>query len=181
MKRILSLALSVVIPLLLWGCKSSGIHTAGTTETTAALPTREPTTQLEFFLEGMAEYQNAALYTGDGYSLYITDDGWLEKPGENGQMTWQSSYNPDISLTVIPNAGATPRQATDAIFQGYTLSAQEGEYCYGHSADELFYRAARLMETPNGILAVTWDYSLEAAEGFGVRLRVIAGTLETAN
>jgi hypothetical protein len=186
MKQVLCILLSACILFSLGGCRSSGLHngsatvatTVSTTATTIPEPTRQPHIQLEFFLEGMTEYQNATLFAGNGYSLYIPDDNWVMSSGENGEMAWTSGYNPDIVFKVIPNAGATYAQARNALFQGYTNLAEEGEYIYGHNEALQMFRAARLIETPNGILAAVWDYTLEAAEGFGVRLRVVAGTLE---
>lgn len=177
MKSFLVLILCL-LQLSLCGCMQAGLHAPdATTESTEAIPTREPKVKLEFFLEGMPEYQEATLFVGSGYSIYITDDGWLETPGENGEMTWQCSYNPDISFTVIPCAGTDLSQARDALFGDYALFEEDGEYVYGGSDSGLYYRAARLIETPNGILAAVWNYSLEAAEGFGVRLRTVADTL----
>ena len=177
MKSFLALVLCL-LQLSLCGCMQAGLHaTDATTESTEAIPTRESKVKLEFFLEGMAEYQDATLFVGSGYSLYITDDGWLETPGENGKMIWQCSYNPDISFAVIPCAGADLAQARAALLGEYTLLEEDGEYACGSDDNGLFYRAVRLIETPDGILAAVWNYSLEAAEGFGVRLRVLADTL----
>lgn len=182
MKRSLILLLFALLLFSFCGCRSGGLHgsntTATTAETTAFAPTRPEKIQLEFFLEGMTEYQDATLFVGDGYSLYITDDSWIENLGENGRMTWTSGYNPDIVLKVIPNAGADFQQARDAVFGDYICFEEDGEYVLGRNDSGTFYRAARLIETPNGILAAVWDYSLEATEGFGARLYVIAGTLE---
>lgn len=194
MKRFLAFFLSLLILLSLCGCMRGGLHSPGTTapitnstdatmitETTEPAPTRPAKVSLEFFLEGMTEYQDATLYVGNGYSLYITDDGWLEIPGENGKMTWQSSYNPDISFTVIPHAGTDLAQTRDVLLGEYTLNGEDGEYVYGSNDSGLFYRAVRLIETPDGILAAVWNYSLEATEGFGARLRVLAGTLQATD
>ncbi len=184
MKRILCILLAGLMLLSVCGCRSGGLHgstAAPTTESTVPAPTRAEKIQLEFFLEGMTEYQDATLYVGEGYSLYITDDNWVEAPGENGKTTWTSGYNPDITLTVVPNAGATYAQARDVLFDSYIDLTEDGEYVYGRDASGGFYRAARLIETPNGILAAVWNYSLEAMEGFGARLYVIAGTLEATH
>lgn len=166
----------------------SGLHGGVTTdrtnetiEATEVLHAREPMLQLEFFLEGMVEYQDATLFLGDGYSLYITNDNWLLTHGENGETAWTSGYNPDIVFRVIPTSGVTLSQAKGSIFGGYTCFDEDGEYVYGKNDSGSMYRAARLIETSTGILAAVWDYSLEAAEGFGVRLRVIAGTLEATD
>lgn len=188
MKQRFLILLSALMILSFWGCRPSGLHASGTTaatteattDTTAAVPPRETHIQLEFFLEGMTEYQDATLFVGDGYSLYITDDNWIVSQ-EGGKTTWTSSYNPDITLTVIPNAGTNFAQAKDILFSGYSDVVVNGEYVYGHEETGLFYRAARMIETEDGILAAVWNYTLEAAEGFGARLRVIASTLEATD
>lgn len=182
MKRCFTILLCVLMLLSFCGCMQPGLHATGTTtettESTTPAPTRETHIQLEFFLEGMQEFQAATLFVGEGYSLYITDDNWIEAPGEKGAVTWTSGYNPDITLTVIPNAGADRSLVKEALFAGYTCFDESGEYIFGRNGSGLYYRAARLIETPNGVLAAVWNYSLEAAEGFGARLYVIAGTLE---
>lgn len=188
MKQGFLILLSVLMLLSFCGCRSGGLHASGTTATTtatttgatAAVPNRETHTQLEFFLEGMREYQDATLYVGDGYSLYITDDDWEVQPSPE-DVTWVCSYNPSITLTVIPNAGASFDAARDSSFAGYAGIETDGEYVFGHDEAGLYYRAARLIETPEGILAAVWNYTLEAAEGFGARLRVIASTLEATD
>lgn len=178
MKQGFAIFLSILLMLSFCGCRPSSSQGSTVDDAATPEPTRAEKIRLEFFLEGMPEYQDATLFVGDGYSLYITDDNWLEAPGENGEMTWTSSYNPDISLAVIPNAGDTFTHARDTLFQHYIGVADEGEYVFGHDESGNYYRAARLIETTDGILAAVWDYTLEAAEGFGARLYVIAGTLE---
>ena len=180
MKQGFAIFLSILLMLSFCGCRPSGLHGSNTaaTESATTAPTRPETIQLEFFLEGMGEYQDATLYVGDGYSLYIPDDNWVQTPGQSGEMTWVSGYNPDILLRVIPNAGERYDQVRDALFQGYTDISEEGEYVFGRDASGRLYRAARLIKTSNGILAAVWDYTFESIEGFGARLYVIAGTLE---
>lgn len=181
MKRGFLILLAAVVLLTFWGCRPDGRNaaiTAATTETTAPVPTRPEKIQLEFFLEGMSEYQDATLFVGDGYSLYITDDSWITAPGENGAVTWTSSYNPDITLTLIPNAGSTIAQAQERLFAAYPNVEAEGEYVYGSTEDSLYFQTARLIETREGVVAAVWCYTLEAAEGWGARLRVMASTLE---
>ena len=83
-----------------------------------------------------------------------------------------------MAFHVIPNAGASFDAAMDALFAGYTDIEVDGEYVYGHDDAYRYYRAARLIKTQDGILAATWRYTVEAAEGFGARLRVLAATLQ---
>ena len=182
MKQALCIFLCACVLFSFCGCRPGGLQSgstaATTTESTVPIPTRPTHIKLEFFLEGMSEYQDATLFVGEGYSLYIPDDNWVATPGKNGEMVWTSGYNPDIVLKVIPSAGTSYTQVRDTLFDGYSSLAEEGGYVYGHDASGAYYRAARFIETPNGILAAVWDYSLEAIEGFGARLYVIAGTLE---
>ena len=192
MKQRFFILLSALMLLSFCGCRSSGLHpasataasteatTEATTVATLPVPTREAHTQLEFFLEGMQEYQDATLFVGDGYSLYITDDDWVVQQNPE-DVTWVCSYNPDITLTVIPNAGDTFQQAKETIFAGFSSTETEGEYVYGWIESHGICMAARLIETEDGILAAVWLYTLEAAEGFGARLRVIASTLEATH
>ena len=180
MKQRFLIILSALMLLSFFGCRPSGLHAGSTiasTETTVPAPTREAHTQLEFFLEGMVEYQDATLFVGDGYSLYITDDDWTVKHNQ-ADVTWVCSYNPSITLTVIPNAGETFEWAKDALFAGFSSTETDGEYVYGTIESHGICKAARLIETQDSILAVVWLYTQEAAEGFGARLRVMAATLE---
>ena len=186
MQKRFFILLSAVLLLSFWGCRPSGLHSGGATatteatETTVPVPNRLEKIQLEFFLEGMAEYQDATLFVGDGYSLYITDDDWAVSHSDR-DVTWVCSYNPNITLTVIPNAGATLEQAKDPLFADFPSVETEGEYVCGYDESLDVCKAARLIETKDGILAVVWQYNLEAAEGFGARLRTIAATLEATH
>ena len=187
MKQGFWMLLCALLMLSFCGCRPSGLHsgstpatTGTTTATTVFVPNRPDKTQLEFFLEGMAEYQDATLFVGDGYSLYITDDDWDVRHSQQ-DVTWVCNYNPSISLTVIPNAGDTFEWTRDALFAGFPATETDGEYVYGYIESHGICKAARLIETEDGILAVVWLYTLEAAEGFGTRLRVIASTLEVTH
>ena len=181
MKRFLITLLCACMLLCFFGCKQTESQATGAdtspTETTGPLSDRDPKIRLEFSLEGAVERQDATLYVGNGYSIYITDDGWLPTPGANGEVSWRSRYNGEVTITVIPNAGATTDQAKESLFAGFAEVTQDGEYFVAYNEINQFYRAARLIETPNGILAAVWNYGLESAEGFGARLRVLAGTL----
>lgn len=181
MKRFLVILLSVCMLLVFCGCMQSTQQATGAdpvpTETTGPLSDRDPETQLEFSLEGYVEQQEATLYVGNGYSIYIPNDDWLATHGDNGEASWRSRYNSAVTITVIPNAGVTIDQAKESLFAGFPEVTQDGEYFVAYDEAQQAYRAARLMETPNGILAAVWNYNLESAEGFGARLRVLAGTL----
>lgn len=180
MKRTFVLLLSLLMLLSFCGCMQGGLQASDTTiptETTVPSSTREAEIQLEYSLEGMVELQDATLYVGNGYSIYIPNDDWLVTEQDDGSVSWRSRYNSNVTLDVIPSAGETFDQAKGRLFAGYTGLEVDGEYVYGYDEVNQVYLAARFIETPNGILAAIWNYDLESAEGFGARLRVIAATV----
>ena len=77
---------------------------AGDRNPTAAELGREEKTELAFTVEGETELVPATLYIGQGYSIYIPDEGWrLEKWVDDGipEDTWESIVNDDVELTVL--------------------------------------------------------------------------------
>lgn len=71
---------------------------------TAAELGREEKKDLMFMVEGMEEAVPATLYIGQGYSIYIPDEGWrLEKDVDDGipEDTWESTVNHDVELRVL--------------------------------------------------------------------------------
>ena len=71
---------------------------------TAAELGREEKQDMVFTVEGTEEPVPATLYIGQGYSIYIPDEGWrLEKDMDDGipEDTWESTVNPDVELRVL--------------------------------------------------------------------------------
>ena len=95
------LAIALLLALSLTGC---GRQTAAPTAQIAPAPQEESTAEaapdraataeelgraermdLAFSVEGETEMVSATLYTGQGYSIYIPDEGWrLEKRVDDG-------------------------------------------------------------------------------------------------
>lgn len=131
-----------------------------------AAPTPRPaTTTLAFTVEGEAEEQPATLYEGEGWSLYIPDEGWTATDAG----TWTSEDNASVWLVISAPAGQE-------------LSNFQAMWDDGHTEFENrtagMVTAHRLYMGPDGTL---WDacarYPQEAAEGFGARIPVILDTL----
>ncbi len=76
---------------------------------------REKSWELVLSLEGMEEVVPATLYTGEGYSLYIPDEGWrLEKDTDDGifEETWESTACDDVELKISRYSGKTQVEAS---------------------------------------------------------------------
>ena len=71
---------------------------------TAAELGREETRDLVFLVEGTEEAVPVTLYIGQGYSIYIPDEGWRLERDVDGSIpedTWESTVNDDVELQVL--------------------------------------------------------------------------------
>lgn len=153
---------------------------------TAAELGREEKTDLVFYLEGQEETLPAALYIGQGYSLYIPEEDWtLERDTEDGvaEETWENTINDDVELTVFHLGNMTLAEARAWV------TAQEDDYdliedARGGLGGSDPKDGDVLMVSFHGedgmLYAVAQKYPAEAAEGFGARLSVLADTFEIA-
>ena len=145
---------------------------------------REEQTELIFVIEGMEEKVPATLHIGQGYSMYIPNEGWrLEKDVDDGipEDTWESIVNDDVELTVSHYAGKTTMEARDAfvrdedyVFEDL-MGGELGDPLIGmdEDGDYLSFMVAQGADT---VYVISWEYPAEAAEGFGARLGQIANT-----
>ena len=141
---------------------------------------QEPATQqkeLSFYLEGMEEKAMATLYAGDGYSLYIFDADWVYYL-DDGQPVWESRLNPDVKLGVIHLKGMTSSAAQQWVrqrFEGFNLTEDKQGGLGGTNAEGIL-ADVRLIPSGDDVYALCCVYPMEAEEGFGVRLAVMADT-----
>jgi hypothetical protein len=104
-------------------------------------------------LEGQTEEVPATLYEGEGYSIYIPDEGWIKTAGKLPKGAcdqWAAADNPDVTLTVC-NSEADEQ---------WVESQKHVIDCIQESNIYMVYMA----------------YPDEAAEGFGARLNAICAT-----
>ena len=151
---------------------------------TAAELGREEKKDLVFMVEGTEEAVPATLYIGQGYSIYIPDEGWrLEKDVDDGipEDTWESTVNHDVELRVLHLGEKTLEQAQEWV------TAEEDDYRLIEDkqgglggTDEKNREMLEVRFYPSGsqMYAVLYEYPMEAAEGFGARLSQIAETFE---
>lgn len=159
-------------------------ETAGDRNPTAAELGRAETMELTFFVEGTEETEPAALYIGQGYSLYIPTEGWVrESFTENGvpAESWESADNNPVELRVLHLGEQSLSDCREWIgreFDRYVLSEDKQGGLYGEDAENHMVLDIRFHENSGTVYAVAWAYPMEAAEGFGTRLSVIADTFE---
>ena len=151
---------------------------------TAAELGREETTELAFTVEGETELIPVTLYIGQGYSIYIPSEGWrLEKRVDDGipEESWESVLNDDVELTVLHLGERTLEQAQDwvrAEEDDYQLVEDKQGGLGGTDTEELGMLEVRFHPSGNGMYAVLYKCPMEAIEGFGTRLSVMADTFQ---
>ena len=134
-------------------------------------------TELTFYLEGMEETAMATLYAGDGYSLYIFDENWVYYL-DDGQPVWESRLDPDVKLSVIHLKDmplSVAQQWVQREFENFDLIEDNRGGLRGTNAEGIL-ADVRLIPSQDDVYAMCSVYPLDAAEGFGTRLAVMADT-----
>lgn len=148
---------------------------------------RDETTDLRFMVEGMEELVPATLYIGQGYSIYVPNEGWrLEEDINEGIQidTWESVINDDVELSVLHLGERTLDQAQDWIIteeEDFIFTEDEQGNLVGTDMEDQKNIAVIFYSADNAMYAVQYTYPIEATEGFGTRLSVIASTFEILN
>ena len=151
---------------------------------TAAELGREEKKDLVFMVEGTEETVPATLYIGQGYSMYIPDEGWrLEKDMDDGvpEDTWESTVNHDVELRVLHLGEKTLEKAkawVTAAEDDYRLIEDKQGGLGGMDEEDREVMEVRFYPSGSQMYAVLYEYPMEAAEGFGARLAQIAETFE---
>ena len=157
---------------------------AGDRNPTAAELGREEKKDLVFMVEGTEEPVPATLYIGQGYSIYIPDEGWRLERDMDGiipEDTWESTVNHDVELRVLHLGEKTLEQAkawVTAAEDDYRLIEDKQGGLGGTDAEDREVLEARFYSSGSQMYAVLYEYPMEAAEGFGARLGQIAETFE---
>ena len=157
---------------------------AGDRNPTAVELGRDETTDLIFLAEGTEETVPATLYIGQGYSIYIPDEGWRpEKDMENGipADTWESTVNDDVELRVLHLGEKTLEEAQAWVIaeeDDFQLTEDKQGGLAGMDAEDRDILEVRFCPAGTGMYGILYQYPTEAAEGFGARLSVIADTFE---
>lgn len=166
MKRTITLAAALCLALTVSACgqtvpagASAGTADSASPQESAPETGREKQTTLSMELEGQTEEVPATLYEGEGYSIYIPDEGWTktaEKLPKGACDQWVAADNPDVTLTVCTEDETDRKWSASQT----RVRVEQDPGTAGGSHDWYLYEA----------------YPEEAAEGFGARLQVITGT-----
>ena len=135
---------------------------------------REETASLSASVEGLTEEMPSTLFIGDGFSLYVPDEGW-EKTLVSG---WRSTDHPDVEIRVETYTGKSKEEVADSI-SGYAFSPlEDGETRSSGEDGQCLY--LRILEGPGDrVYAVVGEYPEEVEEGFGARLEAIGRSVES--
>ena len=163
---------------------TTGETPAGDRNPTAAELGREETTELAFTVEGETALIPVTLYIGQGYSIYIPSEGWrLEKWVDDGipEDVWESVINDDVELTVLHLGEKTLAEAqawVKAEEDDYQLVEDKQGGLGGTDEKDREMLEVRFHTSGSTMYAVLYKYPMEAAEGFGTRLGVMADTFQ---
>ena len=148
-------------------------------ETSSSRPEQ---TDLNFVVEGLEESIPAYLFRDLEYSLYIPHDGWqYHRMLEHDMLAkcWISTINPDVSLTVrhlgyrnLVEAQEWEREQNT----GFQLIEDKQGGIGGTDGTDRSMLEVFFYSGQNAMYAVELRYPVEATEGFGTLLQVMADT-----
>ena len=129
---------------------------------------------LKIMREGEMDEMPATLFTGEGYTIYLTDGDWQQHTPDawSGAFDGQIVLNGQVRLWITHYEDKTVDQVKGELeSDGYTsensdMTKQEGEVIY----------KVRLNEFENDVWKVSYCYPIEAEEGWGALLPLIADT-----
>lgn len=129
----------------------------------------ESTTALTFLKEGETEQKQAALVTGDGYSLYLPEGEWQRTDSD----LWTAVLNERVQIWITHFEDlAIDERAQELIDDGYVT---EENYRLRKQEGNLIYNAG-LMEFEDDVWGVFYCFPTDSEEGWGRELPVIADT-----
>ncbi len=146
---------------------------------TAAELGRDEHSTIAMMVEGETEKVPATLYIGQGYSIYIPDEGWTKFSEDD---TWRADANERVHIQVLGKTMTSLEDARAQIFHDHSSShfEQYGEdLLIGHSDMLGETVSVKLIAGQKNVYYFIWrTYPDEAAEEFDAQLAAIAGTLE---
>ena len=193
MKRNCIVVLLLLIVLVLTACKPETqlpVNTTDPTVTTASqtIPVTEmdsaaEKTQLRFYMDNNETTADAALFSGEGYSIYILEDNWTHRmdlvDGYSVDV-WQNTAEQDAALMVLKMDASDLTTAQSWIkeaFDEYELLEDNQGGMGGTSADG-HMMDAQILSVDSSTYILIKMYALENAEIAGTYLTVMADTFE---
>ena len=141
---------------------------------------REATATLTIVKEGMEEERTAALYTGDGYSLYVMDYVWVPFLSDAWYLYGALDMeNPEYQVYMFVGnyEGMNVSQAENMLKdRGYTMGEKEL-----WKLENGIMSRIRCYETKGGVRTLQYTYPQETEEGWGADLKVMADTFKVTD
>lgn len=139
--------------------------------------TRESTYIIEMTLEGNTEEVETTLYESQNYSLYLQTDQWTAY--EFGDSTkFLANFNEQVFFEINETQEQSLQDVENAFlaqFQDFDFKSSENGWSYVFLDQDIL--SYKIFEGENDIIyTFMTSYSLEAAEGFGVRIQYMLDT-----
>lgn len=143
-------------------------------------------TELEIWVEGDVDKVPATLFQGEGYSIYLPDDQWVQTACASPDQpeyadVFAAASNADVTLSIRPNrTGLDLGRAYDALLSEGYLQSDDEDALFGRSVDGIA-ECIHAFEQGGRVWYVSWAYpdTPEYTEGWGSRLPQIAATFAT--
>lgn len=162
---------------------SSSAPAPAASSTPAPSSSRPAQGVITMMAEGLEEEIPATLYQGEGWSIYVPDEGWTaaDVDRDDREVSWDSLVGRDVEFGVK----AYPEVSESEAFRWFTYD--EDDYSFSELADgaatghddrdrETMY--LRICAGAGATYLFLGEYPDEAAEGFGARLEAIGNSLE---
>ena len=138
----------------------------------------------EIFLEGETEEVVMELHDGGNYIIYIPQGEWILESGvEDGYFmdVWENVNNENLQVSVIQLGAMTPEEAIAVISQeesDYFFEETDPGVYRGMDVEDHTIMDVEVRTDGQQTFALVTEYYIEAAEGFGVRIRGIMDTFK---
>ena len=178
---------SGLVAVLLSGCAGKGAEEKTANEELKGniyISERDEKSEIKF--EGEEALAGASLYTGNGYSIYIPDEGFRKGMDfDEGILEdyWESTVNDEVEIHVASYGNVSPEKAQEHFLKendDYVFEDLTGKYISGKEkdGDTLWF----FTETNEGnTYIVSWEYPKAAEEAFSAKLAKIAETFQVEN
>lgn len=138
-------------------------------DTSAGNDTPEETMILTFMKGGEQEQKQAALTEGDGYYIYLPENEWQP----SGPDLWTASVNEQVQFWITHFEGESADLADQKLEDDGYVTEQD-HHKRKEEGDVIYH--VELKDSGDGAWGVFYSYPVDAEEGWGRELPVIADT-----